>query len=548
MNAKNRTKLIAVIAGGFFLTLLAVGIVYAASVNIDTFNAGVQNLTVNSSTTVLSDTASAAGDVVDTYRDVWVSYSSGSNAINLTVDTGGGAGSNELSYSAGAGTDGSASVTWDGDQDPGSLSPTGLGNEDFIDSSPANDGIFMVVTLADHEATLTFTGYEDGSNYEDLAITFNHSDADIGRLDLFYPFTDFTVQSGTGADWSSLGALVLDIEGDPDLDLTIDYLEARDGDDIREYGDLPSGYGSLLDAYHIPNGLTLGIDLDSESSSNASSDAAGDDGSDYDDEDGVTPTNLAFWVSFSTGFANVTVNGCTGTCYVNGWIDWNDDGDFDDTVNGASEQIEDDEPLGNGASQGISFPSPGSAMSQGYYYARFRVCDTINECDSPGTTGVDSGEVEDYRWALGPTSVSLSAFDAAWNGDQVAVTWETALEQNTVGFNVWRGTEIDGSYTQVNDTLIPCVSPGGVSGGSYAFTDADVIPGTTYYYQLEELETSGTSNWYGPASIDGSSPTAVTTVSTTTARVWWPAAAAGIIVSVGLATFLGAWRKRHRHT
>ena len=48
----------------------------------------------------------------------------------------------------------------------------------------------------------------------------------------------------------------------------------------------------------------------------------------------------------------------------------------------------------------------------------------------------------------------------------MAVTWETALEIDTVGFNLWRSTNVGSGYVQVNDTLIPAASPGGVWGGA----------------------------------------------------------------------------------
>lgn len=128
----------------------------------------------------------------------------------------------------------------------------------------------------------------------------------------------------------------------------------------------------------------------------------------------------------------------------------------------------------------------------------------------------------------------------------MAVTWETALEIDTVGFNLWRSTNVGSGYVQVNDTLIPAASPGGVWGGAYAFTDAGVTPGTTYYYKLEELEVGGARNWYGPTSTGDSGPTAVVLSTVATGLTWWPAAA-GVVTIAGLSTLFVALRKRRQN-
>lgn len=150
-----------------------------------------------------------------------------------------------------------------------------------------------------------------------------------------------------------------------------------------------------------------------------------------------------------------------------------------------------------------------------------------------------------------PTAVTLASFTAAWSEDEVLVAWETAAEINTVGFNLWRSETRDGGYVQVNDALIPAASPGGVWGGFYTYTDSDVTPGTTYYYKLNELETSGANNWYGPVSTaDGEdNPTSVILFRATTEKsgsraliVWLGAAV--LIVSARLVVLSRRPRRR----
>lgn len=72
----------------------------------------------------------------------------------------------------------------------------------------------------------------------------------------------------------------------------------------------------------------------------------------------------------------------------------------------------------------------------------------------------------------------------------VTVEWSTASELNTAGFNVLRSDNPDGPFTRLNTEVIPA-SPDPLVGGSYVYTDTNVTPGQTYYYQLEEVEFGG---------------------------------------------------------
>jgi hypothetical protein len=73
---------------------------------------------------------------------------------------------------------------------------------------------------------------------------------------------------------------------------------------------------------------------------------------------------------------------------------------------------------------------------------------------------------------------------------EAVITWSTESEVNTAGFHVYRSTEADGTYERVSTELIPA-SQDAFTGGEYAFRDPTVVAGNTYYYQLEELETTG---------------------------------------------------------
>lgn len=75
-------------------------------------------------------------------------------------------------------------------------------------------------------------------------------------------------------------------------------------------------------------------------------------------------------------------------------------------------------------------------------------------------------------------------------GQPIVVRWSTETEVNTAGFNVYRALSEDGPWTKINTTLIPG-SPDPIRGGSYEFTDSNVLAGVTYWYELEEVELGG---------------------------------------------------------
>ena len=85
----------------------------------------------------------------------------------------------------------------------------------------------------------------------------------------------------------------------------------------------------------------------------------------------------------------------------------------------------------------------------------------------------------------------------------VTVEWSTASELNTAGFNLARGDSQTGPFTRLNTEVIPA-SPDPLVGGSYIYTDTQVVTGQTYYYQLEEVETSGGTSVQGVVAVTAS--------------------------------------------
>jgi hypothetical protein len=92
----------------------------------------------------------------------------------------------------------------------------------------------------------------------------------------------------------------------------------------------------------------------------------------------------------------------------------------------------------------------------------------------------------------GPLSVVLSRFTAYYDAPkfQVTLKWRTDSEINNLGFDVYRGESLDGTFTKVNQTHIPGAGTDGTPH-SYRFIDESVEVGTTYYYYLEDISYNG---------------------------------------------------------
>ncbi len=180
----------------------------------------------------------------------------------------------------------------------------------------------------------------------------------------------------------------------------------------KDYGDIPTSGtapdGSSTTAYGetshiIVSGIYLGSsDPDKNATHQPSVNADSDDNDGVDDEDGIVIPTLT---QGQTATITATVAGTGG--YLQGWIDFNGDGDFLD----AGEQVVTDLQDGGGLDTDITAGTiafdvvvPSSATANPTY-ARFR-WSTVQNLDS--TTAASDGEVEDYLLSMTPLSCSAS--------------------------------------------------------------------------------------------------------------------------------------------
>jgi len=93
--------------------------------------------------------------------------------------------------------------------------------------------------------------------------------------------------------------------------------------------------------------------------------------------------------------------------------------------------------------------------------------------------------------SLSPTAnaaVTLLYVKAESQADGILVSWETATELNTAAFRLYRAQTQDGPWDLLGDSQQ--AADGEIAGQTYHYLDANVTPGVTYYYLLEEIETN----------------------------------------------------------
>ncbi|WP_051333749.1 LruC domain-containing protein [Aliagarivorans marinus] len=166
-----------------------------------------------------------------------------------------------------------------------------------------------------------------------------------------------------------------------------------------DFGDAPASYGSLLDdngARHqlVDGAVRLGQDVDGEADAWQYPNSDDNRGL-SDDEDGI-----AFVTGIQAGLDFVVQAQVSGAGYLNGWVDFNRNGVFDD-----NEQVVTDNWLTEG-NHSLLIAAPADA-AEGDSWARFRVSSVTG---SGASGGAPDGEVEDYEVYISQSSVSISCY------------------------------------------------------------------------------------------------------------------------------------------
>lgn len=99
-----------------------------------------------------------------------------------------------------------------------------------------------------------------------------------------------------------------------------------------------------------------------------------------------------------------------------------------------------------------------------------------------------------------PTLATISTFKAYGQGGQTVVHWETASENGTIGFNLFRKDKAGQAFSPVNREFLPGLLSA-PQGGVYRVIDPTATSGRTYTYKLVEIEASGREFVHGPFTL-----------------------------------------------
>ena len=102
-----------------------------------------------------------------------------------------------------------------------------------------------------------------------------------------------------------------------------------------------------------------------------------------------------------------------------------------------------------------------------------------------------------YNPGIETTEVDLASFSAHGVDGAVELEWETATELDNIGFQLYRSESEAGPFERITPSAIPGLGSS-VVGASYAYRDTNVTNGTSYYYELEDIETTGRTERHGP--------------------------------------------------
>ena len=96
-------------------------------------------------------------------------------------------------------------------------------------------------------------------------------------------------------------------------------------------------------------------------------------------------------------------------------------------------------------------------------------------------------------YAAGPVAAGACGSQAKVPADQRVTNtarWTTASEENTFGYDVYRGDSEDGKFVRI--TKKPVLGNGTTSEThKYEFVDDTIDPCKEYWYYVEEISTSG---------------------------------------------------------
>jgi hypothetical protein len=103
---------------------------------------------------------------------------------------------------------------------------------------------------------------------------------------------------------------------------------------------------------------------------------------------------------------------------------------------------------------------------------------------------------------LSGTGVTLNYFNAVAAEEGLLFEWETTSEVDTLGFNIYRSTDLVSTKEKINPDLIPSKFLGTTLGTKYDYLFLDPLNPGVYYFWLESVDiTASPSVFHGPVEL-----------------------------------------------
>tara|TARA_Y100000590_G_scaffold470727_1_gene668798 strand:- start:836 stop:10723 length:9888 start_codon:yes stop_codon:yes gene_type:complete len=101
---------------------------------------------------------------------------------------------------------------------------------------------------------------------------------------------------------------------------------------------------------------------------------------------------------------------------------------------------------------------------------------------------------------IGASPVTLQDFMASGYDESILLTWNTIMETDHLGFNIYRSDSYDGNYVQINSSLLRNYLTSSSLRGYYRFEDLGLTNDKVYYYKIEDVAIDGSKKTHGPVS------------------------------------------------
>jgi hypothetical protein len=98
-----------------------------------------------------------------------------------------------------------------------------------------------------------------------------------------------------------------------------------------------------------------------------------------------------------------------------------------------------------------------------------------------------------------PTAVMLESFEARGAEVGIDLSWSTVSEIENLGFVLYRSSSREGPYERITPSLVAGLG-GSAAGRDYAYHDATAASGGIFFYELEDVDTSGHTQRHEPVS------------------------------------------------